>query len=102
MSGTRGDGSIAVEVAYVEASRAVIVRLRVPCGATIEQVLQRAADCEEFKGIEVQRAAVGVFGRVVAVGRPVEEGDRVEIYRALATDPKAARRARAARKKCRG
>jgi putative ubiquitin-RnfH superfamily antitoxin RatB of RatAB toxin-antitoxin module len=37
---------------------------------------------------------VGVYGKLVSRERILDEGDRVEIYRALAADPKAARRAR--------
>ena len=39
--------------------------------------------------------AVGIFGRRVALDAPLADGDRVEIYRALAVDPKETRRRRA-------
>ena len=45
-------------------------------------------------GIDIAHAAVGVYGKPVSRERILDEGDRVEIYRALAADPKAARRAR--------
>jgi uncharacterized protein len=38
---------------------------------------------------------VGIFGRVCDPGQLLADGDRVEIYRPLAADPKSARRARA-------
>ncbi len=40
-------------------------------------------------------AAVGVYGEARPREQVLKAGDRVEIYRALAVDPKAARRARA-------
>jgi putative ubiquitin-RnfH superfamily antitoxin RatB of RatAB toxin-antitoxin module len=92
---------VGVEVAYAEPGRAVLRAFRVVRGATIAQVLELAAACPEFAGIDVRHSAVGVFGRRALPERAVEEGDRVEILRPLAIDPKAARRARAreARKK---
>jgi putative ubiquitin-RnfH superfamily antitoxin RatB of RatAB toxin-antitoxin module len=37
---------------------------------------------------------VGVFGRLVTLSAPLQNGDRVEMYRALTVDPKEARRRR--------
>lgn len=50
-----------------------------------------AADAAEW-----QTGVVGVFGEVCGRDRRLQDGDRVELYRALIVDPKAARRARAA------
>ena len=38
---------------------------------------------------------MGIFGKRVALDHPLAPGDRVEIYRPLAMDPKEARRRRA-------
>jgi hypothetical protein len=38
---------------------------------------------------------VGIFGRLVGLGEPLADGDRVEIYRPLTDDPKRSRRERA-------
>jgi putative ubiquitin-RnfH superfamily antitoxin RatB of RatAB toxin-antitoxin module len=91
MSEPEERAEIGVEVAYAEPGRAVVTAFRVARGATIEL----AAACPEFAGIDLRRSAVGVFGRLALPNRAVEEGDRVEILRPLAIDPKAARRARA-------
>ena len=92
---------IAVEVVYAEPQHAVVktFRLRVP--ATIEDALRLAAVDPDFAGIDILHSAVGVFGRLVGAGHLLNDGDRVEIYRRVAGDPKSARRARAqdARKK---
>ncbi|MGH8271303.1 MAG: RnfH family protein, partial [Gammaproteobacteria bacterium] len=37
------------------------------------------------------------WGRKASAGTPLREGDRIEFYRPLIADPKAARRARAKR-----
>ncbi|MGJ3492986.1 hypothetical protein PsalN5692_03251 [Piscirickettsia salmonis] len=42
----------------------------------------------------------GVWNRQVKLDHLLQEGDRVEIYRALLIDPKEARRLRAAKRQC--
>jgi putative ubiquitin-RnfH superfamily antitoxin RatB of RatAB toxin-antitoxin module len=37
---------------------------------------------------------VGIFGKVVQRDQPLQDGDRIEIYRPLAEEPKLARRNR--------
>jgi len=55
----------------------------------------------DFPGLNIEESKLGMFGK--AVRKPEEEvmrdGDRVEIYRPLLIDPKAARANRAAKKK---
>lgn len=74
--------------------------LEVADGASVEQVLQVARAALQYKGMSVDdnfwtRAPVGIFGERCERDRLVREGDRIEIYRSLAVDPKAARRDRA-------
>jgi putative ubiquitin-RnfH superfamily antitoxin RatB of RatAB toxin-antitoxin module len=49
-----------------------------------------------FPEIDLARNTVGVFGQLAELGRVLEQGDRVEIYRPLRKDPRQARRDRAA------
>jgi putative ubiquitin-RnfH superfamily antitoxin RatB of RatAB toxin-antitoxin module len=92
-------GSIAadidVEVSYAEPQRAVVKRFRLGSPASIDDVLRLAAADPAFAGVDIAHAAVGVFGRLAPSSQPLNDGDRVEIYRPLAADPKSARRARA-------
>ena len=74
--------------------------LDVADGATVGQVLQAARASLQHKGVSIDenfwtRAPVGIFGERCERDRLVREGDRIEIYRPLAVDPKAARRDRA-------
>ncbi len=85
---------IEVEVAYAEPDRAVVKSYRLTVPATIRDALRLAAEDPGFAGIPVEGVPVGVFGSVTTPDRPLCDGDRVEIYRPLAADPKAARRAR--------
>lgn len=69
--------------------------LRLPAGSTLAHALA-AVDWPTQAGAPVDRSRIGVFGRMVRSDHPLEDGDRIEIYRPLLADPKASRRARAA------
>jgi putative ubiquitin-RnfH superfamily antitoxin RatB of RatAB toxin-antitoxin module len=88
-------GEIDVDVCYAESARAVVRTYRLPASASVADALRLAVADPAFAAIEIDRSAVGVFGIVAGPNQPLQHGDRVEIYRALAADPKSARRARA-------
>jgi hypothetical protein len=92
----RGPADIGVEVSYAEPQRAIVKTYRLTAPATLADALRLAAADPRFSGIDLTHAVVGIFGKVAAPGQVLEDGDRVEIYRALAADPKNARRARVA------
>jgi putative ubiquitin-RnfH superfamily antitoxin RatB of RatAB toxin-antitoxin module len=79
-----------VEVVYALPGREQCVEVSVQSGATVRDVLEKAG----LSGLLSHK--LGIFGKVVAESTAVADGDRVEIYRSLAVDPKEARRARAA------
>jgi uncharacterized protein len=85
---------VEIEVVFAEPQRIIAKRFRLASPATVADALEAAAADKEFSGIEIARTAVGVYGQPVGRERILEAGDRVEFYRALAADPKAARRAR--------
>lgn len=64
--------------------------LNLPAGATVRDALAAS-------GLEGH--ACGIFGKRVTLDRKLAEGDRVEVYRPLALDPKEARRQRALKNK---
>ncbi|HSF20554.1 MAG TPA: RnfH family protein [Burkholderiales bacterium] len=86
-----------MEVAYALRERQALVAVEIEEGATIEEAVQRSGILKTFPEIELQRAKVGIFGRPVALGERMREGDRVEIYRPLIADPKEVRRRKAGR-----
>lgn len=85
---------ISVQVAYAEPRRAVVRTYRMTAPVSVGQALLRARSDPAFAGVAIQDSAVGVFGRVVSLAHELRDGDRVEIYRPLAADPKSARRER--------
>lgn len=87
-----------VEVAYATPGRQLIVQLQVPAGTTVAQAIEISAIRDRFAEIQA-RPVVGIFSRKVALDHPLAAGDRVEIYRPLLIDPKAARRQKAEQEK---
>jgi hypothetical protein len=81
--------ALRVEVVEARPDGAQIVAIRLPEGATVSDALAMA-------GVEANQ--VGIFGKRVGLETRLADGDRVEIYRPLAMDPKEARRKRAASK----
>jgi hypothetical protein len=90
---------IHVEVVYALAQEQRLVELVLSDGATVTDALSRIAESAEFADLELNDAAVGIYGRVIKDrAQRLNEGDRLEIYRPLSVDPMTARRLRASRK----
>jgi len=58
--------------------------------------VREAIECSgllpQFPAIDLSTHAVGIFGRIVTLDRPVSDGDRVEIYRPITADPETVER----------
>lgn len=86
--------AIDCEVAYARPDRQFVVSVRVPVGATVREALLQSGLIEQCPEIVVESAVFGVYGKVVPADCRVNKDDRVEIYRPLVSDPRAARQAR--------
>jgi putative ubiquitin-RnfH superfamily antitoxin RatB of RatAB toxin-antitoxin module len=88
---------IVVEIVHAQARRTVAKALSLPQGATLEQALRQAALDADLRDVDLSRAPLGIFGCIARRDQVLHHGDRIEIYRPLAEDPKIARRRRARR-----
>ena len=79
----------------------VVIELTLPAGSTVAETIAAARSDRRLEGLDLAGLRAGVWSRPCAVDAPLREGDRVELYRPLAADPKEMRRARA-RKPARG
>jgi putative ubiquitin-RnfH superfamily antitoxin RatB of RatAB toxin-antitoxin module len=93
-----GSPGIQIEIVLARPHRTESLTLILAPGATVADALARAALTPEFAGMGDSAAQVGIFGRIVNREQVLRQGDRVELYRPLAADPKTARRKRAASK----
>ncbi|MDP1271271.1 RnfH family protein, partial [Klebsiella pneumoniae] len=64
----------------------------VPAGTTLAEAVAGAKMAERLPGLLVDEARLGIFGRLRPPDSLLRDGDRVEIYRPLAADPKEVRR----------
>ena len=92
---------IRVSFAGAWASWQGVIELELPDGATVASALAEARTLlresapTALDEPEWAHGVTGIFGEACGRDRPLRDGDRVELYRPLSVDPKAARRARA-------
>jgi putative ubiquitin-RnfH superfamily antitoxin RatB of RatAB toxin-antitoxin module len=81
-----------------DTSRGILLcELELPNEANIESALNAAKEQLSTAEVDWQRAATGVYGKVVGRRHVWADGDRIEVYRPLELDPRARRRQRAAK-----
>lgn len=99
---------ITIEVVYALLDRQRLIELQVEDNCTVLDAAQRSGIAQAFDGVDGNNsivdwntAVLGIFGKVIE--QPAQtilrDGDRIEIYRPLIADPKAARRQRAQKKR---
>jgi hypothetical protein len=89
------EGQLHIEIVCARPRRAIVKAFTVAAGACVADALRLAALDPDFGEVDLEGSAVGIFGRAAPANEVLSDGDRIEIYRPLAADPKAARRARA-------
>ncbi|HEY7773557.1 MAG TPA: RnfH family protein [Marinagarivorans sp.] len=97
---------ISVEVAYALPHKQKLIELLVQPGTTALQAAKQSGIVCHFPDLELETAAMGIFSQTLGVkglatpeSYQLHEGDRVEIYRPLISDPKEVRKRVAARQK---
>jgi putative ubiquitin-RnfH superfamily antitoxin RatB of RatAB toxin-antitoxin module len=97
-SSVKTASTIRVEVVYAEPQRRVVRVADLAAEATVEEAIGASGIRDELPA-GFEPASIGIFGRVVALGASLRDGDRIELYRPLRIDPKQARRRRAEKQK---
>ncbi len=86
---------ITIEVAYAAARGQTVLQLEVKSGTTIGEAIKQSGILQQYPEIDLALNKVGIFGKLARTDTLLRDRDRLEIYRALITDPKEARRRRA-------
>ncbi len=89
---------IDIEVAYGHRQRQVVVSLRVPVGSSARAAIRMAQAVESLLCVDLEQVPIGVFGKRCSLETRLVDGDRLEIYRELAADPRQLRRRRTKRR----
>ncbi|NNC98844.1 MAG: RnfH family protein [Gammaproteobacteria bacterium] len=87
--------NISVSVVYATANRQWLKEFRMARGSSAAELIDKSGfmtDIDALQNVEVERLKLGVFAQKVALDYLLEDGDRLEIYRPLAADPKEVRR----------
>ena len=83
---------IEVEVVYARPDVQRRIALRVAAGACVGDAIRQSGILAEFPEIDLAQAKLGIYSRRVDPQAALRDGDRIEIYRPLAVDPKSQRR----------
>ena len=75
----------------------LLCELELPDDASIAVALQAARCALGEAAADWEHAATGIYGRLLGRDHIPADGDRIELYRPLRIDPRASRRARAAK-----
>ena len=91
----RSSARLRVAVAIAFSDRQHVVELELAPGSRVADALAAPAVRALVDEATAAAMAVGIWSRRSSREAPLRDGDRVELYRPLAADPKAMRRARA-------
>lgn len=86
---------ITIEIAYANTKQQYLQSFSITTPCTVEQALLAADIIKQFPEINLNQNFIGIFSKKVKPETLLQDGDRLEIYRPLAIDPKQARRLRA-------
>lgn len=81
-----------VGVAYANSKKHVWLKIEVPEGSTVHEVISLSGLLNQFPEINLDKQKVGIFGKLTKLDTVVEDGSRIEIYRPITADPETVER----------
>jgi len=81
-----------IGTAYDNGKKQVWLKLEVPDGSTVKEVIEKSGLLTMFPEIDLETQKVGIFGKLTKLDAVVQEGNRVEIYRPITADPETVER----------
>ncbi|HGJ5877152.1 MAG TPA: RnfH family protein [Arsenophonus sp.] len=90
---------INVEVVYALPDRQFLLHVKLADSASVEEAIVQSGILSLRDDIDLSKNKVGIYSRSAKLSDILSDGDRVEIYRPLITDPKEIRRKRAEKAK---
>jgi putative ubiquitin-RnfH superfamily antitoxin RatB of RatAB toxin-antitoxin module len=71
---------IKLSVAYAAGSDSFWQELELPSPITAQQAIEKSKLLDEFSDLDLSKLKIGIFGKVCPKSKPLEDGDRVEVY----------------------
>ena len=101
MASENAKAHLRVEVAYAKPHEQKILNVQVEEGTSLLEAVRLSGIQSVFPEIDLEASKLGLYGKAVSkpAEQKVQDGDRIEIYRALIADPKEVRKRRAAQAK---
>ncbi len=87
--------TIQTEIVYISPSCQTMIQIQLPVGSNIKTAIMHSGLLKQCPEIDLEKNKVGIFNQIKPLDTILQPYDRIEIYRALLIDPKAARRGRA-------
>lgn len=81
-----------ITIVYALPAKQTVMSVEVPDGATVQQALDKSGILTRCPDIDLETQKVGIWGKVAALDAVLEDGARIEIYRAITADPKTVKR----------
>ncbi|QEI06311.1 RnfH family protein [Pigmentiphaga aceris] len=83
--------ALLVSLCYVWPEGSWTQSVRMPPGAVVAQAVWLSGFLTEFPNIDLSTGGIGIFGQLCGPYEVLEDGDRLEVYRALHFDPQESR-----------
>lgn len=81
-----------IEIVFAMPGRQELISLTVDPDTTVETAISLSAIGDRFPDEDLSSYQAGIWGKLVDRDHPLEDGDRLELYRPLLIDPRDARR----------
>lgn len=81
-----------VGIAYDNGKKQVWLKLEVPDGSSLQEVIELSGLLTTFPEIDLEKQKVGIFGKLSKLDTEIKEGNRVEVYRPITADPETVER----------
>jgi putative ubiquitin-RnfH superfamily antitoxin RatB of RatAB toxin-antitoxin module len=82
-----GGVGMKVSVVYALPTEQIWLSVDVDAQATVLAAIHQSNILSMFPDISLSKQKVGIFGKITGLDAPLEEGDRVEIYRQITWQP---------------
>lgn len=86
---------LSIELAFATPAKQELLTLVVPAGTTVALAIELSGIAARFAEENLPELQAGIWGKPVDRQHRLQNGDRIELYRPLAIDPREARRLRA-------
>jgi uncharacterized protein len=86
--------NLSIDVCYALPDTQTLIPVELAPGATVQQAIDASGILRRHPEIDLEKLKVGIYGKIKPLDAVLADHDRVEIYRPLIVDPKAARQRR--------